>query len=525
MAKKCMVFETLGSVTEMAKQAGDNTNEIRLSGVFGVCGVRNNNRRIYSKENYGQMVEGLQREIMEAGVLGELEHPESMNINLNNVSHKIESVEMHEDGTVSGTIVLLNTDKGRNAKAIVEAGVPLYISSRALGSIDASGNVTLTSLKTYDLVGTPGFSQAKLEQLKESNMMIESLDDSCYAIIIDEGADGSKDEGNEPEDDKESKENKEKNQNKNTDMDDLKQSIDSLSKKIESLEATLHVTQESLEAKDKEIAILKEQLEENISCNYDAIEQWVSEEFAPDFKTDLVKRIAEGTQKYLDNEFTESIQKWTTEEYSEFVEAWIGKEFAPIIESWINSEFAPIVESWVNSEFAPIIEGWVTDEFGKTVDSWMTTEVKESITKELNENANAYFNEKFAKLNENKFDMIDKMLESIGTTSTSKEHLENVLNESQKNDTKFSNFFAVTNMPNEYRPLWEMLDDNRKNEIALTSRAYDFTKAGVLESFWAGIDFKKPSTQQVTESQKNVTPGSNLVSSVAKAMLKMRLGR
>lgn len=513
-----MVFETLGSVTEMAKQAGDNANEIRLSGVFGVCGVRNNNRRIYSKENYGQMVEGLQREIMEAGVLGELEHPESMNINLNNVSHKIESVEMHEDGTVSGTIVLLNTDKGRNAKAIVEAGVPLYISSRALGSIDASGNVTLTSLKTYDLVGTPGFSQAKLEQLKESNMMVESLDDSCYAIIVDESADDEpKDDPtkDEPKDgDKESKEKKEKNQNKDTDMDDLKQSIDSLSKKIESLEATLHVTQESLEAKDKEIAILKEQLEDVTSCNYDAIEQWVSEEFAPDFKSELIKRIAEGTQRYLDNDFMESVQKWTTDEYSEFVENWLGKEFAPI------------VEAWVNSEFAPIVEGWVTDEFGKTVDGWMTSEVKESIAKELNENANAYFNEKFAKLNENKFDMIDKMLESIGTTSTSKEHLENVLNESQKNDTKFSNFFAVTNMPNEYRPLWEMLDDNRKNEIALTSRAYDFTKAGVLESFWAGIDFKKPSTQQITESQQqNVTPGNNLVSSVAKAMLKMRLGR
>ncbi|MCH5167467.1 MAG: hypothetical protein J1F35_06180, partial [Erysipelotrichales bacterium] len=72
-----------------------------------MCGVKNNNRRTYSKENYGQMIECLQKDIMEAGVLGELEHPESMNINLNNVSHKIESVEMLEDGTVKGTILLL----------------------------------------------------------------------------------------------------------------------------------------------------------------------------------------------------------------------------------------------------------------------------------------------------------------------------------------------------------------------------------------------------------------------------------
>ena len=160
MAKKCLVYETLGNITAMKVKESLGNNEIRLSGVFGVCGIKNGNNRIYSKENYGQMVESLQKTIATEGCLGELEHPNSMNINLNNVSHKIESVQMHEDGTITGTVVLLDTEKGRNAKAIVEAGVLLYISSRALGSIDESGNVTLTMLKTYDLVDTTGFSQA-----------------------------------------------------------------------------------------------------------------------------------------------------------------------------------------------------------------------------------------------------------------------------------------------------------------------------------------------------------------------------
>ena len=105
--KKCMVFETLGPTTGLQIQESQNTNEVRMTGVFGVCGVKNENRRIYSKENYGMMVENLQKVIATEGLMGELEHPNTMNIDLNRVSHKIESIEMNEDGTVTGTILLL----------------------------------------------------------------------------------------------------------------------------------------------------------------------------------------------------------------------------------------------------------------------------------------------------------------------------------------------------------------------------------------------------------------------------------
>ena len=176
--KNCMVYETLGKVSDLqVLESATGKNEVRLHGVFGVCGVRNNNKRVYNKQNYGMMVEALQQVIANEGCPGELEHPNTMNITLENVSHKIESIEMNEDGTITGTILLLNTPKGQIAKAIVEGGLPLYISSRGAGSIDESGNVTLSTIKTYDLVGTPGFSQAKLS-LKE-NQTYECLNESA----------------------------------------------------------------------------------------------------------------------------------------------------------------------------------------------------------------------------------------------------------------------------------------------------------------------------------------------------------
>ena len=160
--KKGIIFETLGSTDNLQITESKDNGEVRLHGVFGVCGVKNNNNRIYEKRNYGMCVEELQSRIASKGVLGELEHPNSFNINLNNVSHKIESIQMNEDGTITGTILLLDTAKGRDAKAIVEGGCPLFISSRAAGQVDAKGNVTLQSIATYDLVGTPGFSEARL---------------------------------------------------------------------------------------------------------------------------------------------------------------------------------------------------------------------------------------------------------------------------------------------------------------------------------------------------------------------------
>ena len=501
MAKKCLVYETLGNITAMKVKESLGNNEIRLSGVFGVCGIKNGNNRIYSKENYGQMVESLQKTIATEGCLGELEHPNSMNINLNNVSHKIESVQMHEDGTITGTVVLLDTEKGRNAKAIVEAGVPLYISSRALGSIDESGNVTLTMLKTYDLVGTPGFSQASLHL--DENQKFESLNESMCAVIL-EGEDDNNDDPNKDKD---------KDKDK-TNMKDLKEAVDKLSEKVESLEAELHVAKESINEKDEQIQALTEQVSEFKPTNYDAIESWIKEEFKPEFSREM----ANGVQKWVSEEFAPVVQNWVCEQFAPEVQKWVVEQYSPEVQKWIVENYSPEVQKWIVEQYSPEVQKWIVENYSDELQNWITEQFGKELTNKINENVSEYLESK----SNDKFENIDRMLEMLESGQGSKKNEIQMLKEQQeKNLGKYANCYAIVNMPNEYRPMFEGLSEQKKDEIALQSRAYDFTKTGVMESFWAGIDFNEKPVQNINENH-NQNPVDNYMASIAAQMMALR---
>jgi hypothetical protein len=74
-------------------------------------------------------------------------------------------------------------------------------------------------------------------------------------------------------------------------------------------------------------------------------------------------------------------------------------------------------------------------------------------------------------------------------------------------------------MPAKYRPMWESLNTERKIEIARQSKMYDFTKMGILESFWAGVKFENKPTQ-INESVNVV---NNYHNSIAAQMKKMMM--
>ena len=518
--KRCLIYETLGKVTNLqVSEAAAPQGMMRLEGVFGVCGIKNQNNRVYDKANYSKMVESLQEVIKTTGCPGELEHPNSMNINLENVSHKIEDIQMNEDGTITGTILLLNTPKGQIAQAIVEGGLPLYISSRGAGTITNEGKVTLSTIKTYDLVGTPGFSQAKLT-LKQ-NQTLECLNESAnegneiWAVVegVDE-LDNSSDQGktSEPKkDDSRKNDNNKNNDDKKVNMNELKEAIDKLSEKVESLEAQLHVAQESL----NEVKTIQ-------PTNYDAIQKWVTEEFWPNYKdqiqipesvtteeiedmisnkiSETMDTMAEGIQNWAVEEFAPEVQNWVVEEFAPEVQNWVVEEFAPEVQGWVVEEFAPEVQGWITEEFAPEVQGWITEEFAPVIEGWITEEFapeqSKAIEDKVNENVSAFMESQ----NAGRLDEIDNILESIAQDQNS--DINKIIAE-QNNNNKYKGIYVVESMPAEYKPSWELLTEARQQEIIRSSKMYDFTKEGVLESFWANVNFGKDETKQVNENHND----------------------
>ena len=140
-----------------------------LEGTFGEIDVKNKNNRIYTEGEYLPQIESLQNKINSSKLLGELDHPQQFDISLKNVSHVVEELRYDKDNKqVKGKIRLLDTDAGRQAKALVDAGVPLHISSRAAGEVSEGGKVKIKQLFTYDLVADPGFQNAELTRVNES---------------------------------------------------------------------------------------------------------------------------------------------------------------------------------------------------------------------------------------------------------------------------------------------------------------------------------------------------------------------
>jgi len=140
-----------------------------LEGVFAEFGVENRNGRIYEEKEYLPHLEYLKKDIANGALLGELDHPERFEVALSNVSHRITELWYDQNARqIKGRIEVLDgTPRGQVAKALLEAGVPLSISSRAAGTVNEDKTVQIQQIYTYDLVAKPGFESAQLHSVNE----------------------------------------------------------------------------------------------------------------------------------------------------------------------------------------------------------------------------------------------------------------------------------------------------------------------------------------------------------------------
>ena len=112
-----------------------NNGRVIVSGILQRAGAKNQNGRIYPKETLMREAKKYSQQfINEKRALGELDHPDSSVVNLNNVSHNVLEMEFKGNDLV-GTVEVLSTPSGNILKELLRSGIKLGISSRGLGSV------------------------------------------------------------------------------------------------------------------------------------------------------------------------------------------------------------------------------------------------------------------------------------------------------------------------------------------------------------------------------------------------------
>ncbi len=163
------------------------TSDYTYEGIFTEFDSENRNGRVYTKSEFMPHFKALKSVVESGTCVGELDHPKQFETTLKNVSHKIEDIWIDESNNcVMGRIKLLDTDAGKQAKALADAGIPLHISSRAAGTVMENKNVKIHKLFTYDLVDTPGFANARMNSVNESfGFLNESSEESSDFAIYE----------------------------------------------------------------------------------------------------------------------------------------------------------------------------------------------------------------------------------------------------------------------------------------------------------------------------------------------------
>ena len=133
----------------------DGKKSLHLNGICIQGDIRNANQRVYSSQEIGRAVKTLNEQISGGySVLGEVDHPQDLKINLDRVSHMI--TKMWMDGPNGyGKLKLLPTPMGQLIETMLTSGVKLGVSSRGSGEVDNDGNVQGFEIITVDVVAQP----------------------------------------------------------------------------------------------------------------------------------------------------------------------------------------------------------------------------------------------------------------------------------------------------------------------------------------------------------------------------------
>lgn len=142
--------------------------DLCMKGIFIQGDIRNQNQRVYPVREIARAVNSITEKLSNGqSVMGELDHPEELSINLDRVAHLI--TEMWMDGNDGyGKLKIVPTPMGNIVKTLLQSGAKLGVSSRGSGNVDDSGAVSDFEIITVDIVAQPSAPNAFPRTIYES---------------------------------------------------------------------------------------------------------------------------------------------------------------------------------------------------------------------------------------------------------------------------------------------------------------------------------------------------------------------
>ena len=179
-----LIAEYTENNLEFITEEKNGKKHYAIEGVFMQCETKNRNGRVYQRPIMQKAVSKYDNEQVKTGrAVGELNHPEGPTVNLDKVSHKIESLSW-EGNDVMGKATILSTPMGEIVKGLLDGGVKLGVSTRGMGSLERGNDAMVVKddfmLNAVDIVQDPSAPSAFVNGVMEgvewvwNNGIIES---------------------------------------------------------------------------------------------------------------------------------------------------------------------------------------------------------------------------------------------------------------------------------------------------------------------------------------------------------------
>ena len=166
-----LISEYTENNLEVLTEEKNGKKNYAIEGVFMSAEQKNRNGRIYPKQVLGKAVESYNTtQVVPGRAVGELNHPEGPTVNLDKVSHKINSLDWQGNDVV-GKATILATPMGEVVKGLLDGGVKLGVSTRGMGSLQRSNDAMIVKddfiLNAVDIVQDPSAPSAFVNGVME----------------------------------------------------------------------------------------------------------------------------------------------------------------------------------------------------------------------------------------------------------------------------------------------------------------------------------------------------------------------